>query len=72
MAEDALFGFKFRDSKDLAEDAAVLEISEHLFSEIAMDHLGGKEEPAERMMREVEPEDMFDSFDYTEGFDFAL
>ncbi len=77
MAEDGLQGFKFHDSDDIAKDAALLEVSNVLFSEVSFGRMGAKVEEslaAKKFepVRDVGPSDDFDSFDFGEGFDFIL
>ena len=75
MAEDGIMGFKFLGKDDIAEDAAVLEVSKTLFSEVSVDHLGDRVAESRDfsdMTADLGHSDGFDSFDFTEGFDFTF
>ncbi len=72
MAEDCNIGFKFKDlDNDIAMDADVRLATQKMFSEVSFDHLGGAEK-VKGAMREAEAPAEFESFDFTEGFDFTF
>ena len=72
MAEDCNIGFKFKDfDNDIAMDADVRLAAETMFSEMSFDHLG-RAEKDKGVMREAEAPAEFESFDFTEGFDFTF
>ncbi len=73
MAEDALVGFKFKDlDNDIAMDADVRLATETMFSEMSFDQLGAGAEMDKVSPRDAEVPSEFESFDFTEGFDFTF
>ncbi|MDJ0637696.1 MAG: hypothetical protein QNJ20_02590 [Paracoccaceae bacterium] len=78
MADDCLVGFKFLEKDDLINDTLVKDASELMFNEVVFDagfdHLGAKSEDAmvSKNAPGVARSDDLESFDFSEGFDFAF
>ncbi|MDJ0630712.1 MAG: hypothetical protein QNJ44_20820 [Rhodobacter sp.] len=75
MAEDLMIGFKFKETdEDIAKDAAVWDASDNLFNEISFDHLGTRLDQGSESTssRDTELSSEFETFDFTEGFDFTF
>ncbi len=78
MAEDLMIGFNFNDRADnLAKDTAVVEAMDLLFVEAGFDpsigHLRNGEEDEIRLRpAEFDDPEIFESFDYADGFDFGM
>ena len=78
MADDCLVGFKFLENDDLINDTLVKDAAEMMFNEIVFDkgfdHLrdAGEDTLPGNSDRGVERLDDFESFDFTEGFDFSF
>ncbi len=73
MAEDTFVGFKFKDfDLDIAKDADVRLAAETMFSEVSFDQFGDRPQTEKASLRDTDAPSDFETFDFTEGFDFTF